>query len=1180
MYCAHCGEPNPAGGTCGKCGSLVSPAPGKGTPNGRRCPMCMAVNASDALFCASCGARVVLMDDEDAAGLDFLQAPQVEQPLSLSPEAQMALNMERQRELFASGEDKPIDDDLQRVVANPPSTTRPVSVFGSRGGSDGGLGWLDSLRDTSAELPMRDAQPMPDLADEETSAVDVASADASLPVSTTTPDVPDWLANLRSTIAAEEAPPAAPVSPTPAPVTLPSWLQPAATEAAEPLPPAGDVSLPAWLSGAAAPAPTTPATGDARLPIWLTGPAAAADSPAAAAPSALPSWLEPPPEAPAASETGLPAWMAEEAPAFATPAAPAGGPNWMAGDAADDIDAAPASAAPEAPLSPLGDIELPSWLQAAGEAPPPVAATGRKPLTGKLFPLSDDTGDEDTVAAAADPAADEGGPAWMRDVDEPGSHPPLRATVPLPADQLPAWMKEPEATPVPDPLAHDADGLPAWMSGSAGSAPQQPISASDAGELPAWMSGMEAGPGPQPAPPGGSDQLPGWMSDSTAAPAEQAAPPVDRSAAPAWMHDIPGEPDQQPVPDVTPDVLPAWMNDLPADPGIPAPTAPRDLPSWMDTFGSASRVESTHEQAVLGDPSPAVDGLPAWMGGPPAPTSETGEDGLPRWMSGPPAAAEEAQHDADGLPSWMGGATTPAAESQGVADDGLPNWMSGPPPSANVPPAAADSLSAWMSGATPAVDRSLAAADEAAAAPPPPASTGVDGFPAWMSPPAATLDAAALEGGAEAVPPPPADSGGFLSEEDLPAWLRALQARPAAPVPETPPAPMPVQSDEDEVPAWLRALGTTEDDISPVALGGGTSTAEPAPVRVIRARAPRAGAVEVFERLLAPAPAVTPVVAGARRPVMAMLTPERLLALALLVVCVVMWLVAPFDPSAVHAPRPDTANGAGQTFYGTLTNLPAGKPVLLVYDWDATRYGEMHALSSAVTRVLSRSGHSFATISTIPEGVGFALQVTSEVVPTQTTTVRCPAAGVPWSDPFYGTRLLHLGYRPGNEAGLAELAAAKTLADVQPYEAVGYCGIRRAPLLSGAPGLGQFGAIVLLSAEEHPLRMWIEQVGSRLTTVPLLAALPEGQRPVAVPYLNGNNGHGLLTAAVFGLPGAQELSDRLDSDPAAGRADAADRDLLGKRMHTESAALFTLAFALLLGFLAGAYRWINRRSNV
>jgi hypothetical protein len=119
---------------------------------------------------------------------------------------------------------------------------------------------------------------------------------------------------------------------------------------------------------------------------------------------------------------------------------------------------------------------------------------------------------------------------------------------------------------------------------------------------------------------------------------------------------------------------------------------------------------------------------------------------------------------------------------------------------------------------------------------------------------------------------------------------------------------------------------------------------------------------------------------------------------------------------------------------------------------------------------------------------------------------------------------------------------------------------------------------VLLAGGEGPLRLWIEQVASHMAT-PVLAALPESLRPAATPYLALTSGTARLRAAVFGVAGAQEIAQRLDESPQAGAAGPAAPTPPGLVLHTESAALFFLALALLIGFVAGIYRWINRRST-
>ncbi|HMA33170.1 MAG TPA: hypothetical protein VKY74_01720, partial [Chloroflexia bacterium] len=464
----------------------------------------------------------------------------------------------------------------------------------------------------------------------------------------------------------------------------------------------------------------------------------------------------------------------------------------------------------------------------------------------------------------------------------------------------------------------------------------------------------------------------------------------------------------------------------------------------------------------------------------------------------------------------------------------------------------------------------------------PPTPPAADGLPAWMSGPAG-------EPSPPAAPTPPAadDNGGFLSEAELPAWLRAMQNREAAQAaeaaapPATPPAPTPVETGEDEIPAWLRALSGVEEEILPIEIASPSGGLAARPVRVIRARPPREGAVQVFERLLAPLPVVAPLPAAARSPMLARLIPDRLAHLLLLIVVVGMWLVNPLDPLGVSPPQ----TGDGAAFYNQITTLPVGKPVLLVYDWDASRYGEMHALSHAVTALLHRTSRPFATISTQPEGPGFALQTTAEVI-AGADAINCDAVAKSAPNPWpgaYGTRYLHLGYRPGSEAGLAELVSLNIL-DVQPGDLVCNHAMNRAPLLNGAPTLHQFGAIVLLAGDEHPLHLWIEQVHTQIPSLPLLAALPESGRPAALPYLPPQNDQATvaqrsktpLYSAVFGLAGAQELEARAIG---SGPPDSAAQNLLGRRLHTESAGLFFLALVLLVGFVAGAYRWINRRSS-
>ena len=1119
MYCAHCGEWNTTGSqTCRQCGQALAAAPGKGTPGGRNCPMCMTVNAPTADFCTACGARVILQSGVDEAQLDILRPP-AEPAAPLSAAAQIALNLERQREVLAGSDEGPPDPTHRRLAGDPPEQ-RSRSLFGGSTPAGGNMSWLDSLRDDSP--PAAAPKPEPDR-DVPRDPTPLAAAPAAAS------GMPDWLAQLRGvtqTPAAdhEDAPAATPAAPTAgAGAGPPAWIgDPAPADPAAA--PASANMLPTWLrfapppdSAAQAdlPAPFPPAEVAAPnepsgLPLWMDSAAATADG--------LPAWMNSSPTSAAAPPTtpsmppepnGLPAWM-DSTPATLTPAAnePSGLPLWM--------DSAPA--APVAPSTPSEPSGLPLWMDSTPAVPMPVA-----------------------------PNEPSGLPAWMDSAP----------TTPTPSEPngLPAWMDSAPAVPVPvaPSTTNEPSGLPLWMD----SAPATPTPSEPSG-LPAWMDSAPATPTPAANEPSG---LPLWMDSAPDAPVAPSTP-NESSGLPAWMDSAPDAPAFMPNAErQTPDsevsglsdiALPAWLQAAGAN--APSPTPP---PAHKPLTGKLLPLDDEDEDEAA-PPPPSADGiLPAWMSGPPPSPPAAPADSLPTWMSGPAPADQaaapspQAVPTADGLPAWMSGPTPVLTEEQAASAtapvvDGLPSWMSGPPSAI----------------ATPVVGAEQAAST---------ATPVVDGFPSWMSGPPSepeadtpsARDQSAIRNPQSAI----ADSGGFLSESDLPAWLRAVQARDhAAPVPEAPPAPQPLEPAADELPAWLRALGGSEDEIDQ-AVGLAVGSTPPSMVRVIRARPPRTGAVQVFEQLLAAPAEPAPLTVPARNAMLAALTPERIFAVALLAVIGLFVALTPLTPDTVNAP----STAAGAAFYNTLKTVAPTKPVLLVYDWDASRYGEMYELSRAVTAAVVGNGGRFATISTVPEGTGFALNVTASAMPKGTTGINCKA---PWDSGAYGSRYLHLGYRPGNEAGLADLINGK-VRDAQRYDAVCYRDMSNAPILVAAPSLRDFGAVVLLAGDERPLRMWIEQVGSRLAgatpAVPLLAAMPEGGRPAALPYTGGSGA--MLRSAVYGLAGAQEI----ESLTAGGNA--APNAALGARLHTESAALLTLAGALLLAFIGGAYRWINRRSR-
>src|SRR5205807_8246887 len=111
-------------------------------------------------------------------------------------------------------------------------------------------------------------------------------------------------------------------------------------------------------------------------------------------------------------------------------------------------------------------------------------------------------------------------------------------------------------------------------------------------------------------------------------------------------------------------------------------------------------------------------------------------------------------------------------------------------------------------------------------------------------------------------------------------------------------------------------------------------------------------------------------------------------------------------------------------FYNAVDSAPRDKPALVVFDWDASRSAEMSALSAAVVNHLMARHIPFVTLSTVPQGPGFAEQITSDAA-------NDTKANYGYT---YGRDYLVLGYLPGGEAALRALGG--NINDMLPVDYV------------------------------------------------------------------------------------------------------------------------------------------------
>jgi hypothetical protein len=381
----------------------------------------------------------------------------------------------------------------------------------------------------------------------------------------------------------------------------------------------------------------------------------------------------------------------------------------------------------------------------------------------------------------------------------------------------------------------------------------------------------------------------------------------------------------------------------------------------------------------------------------------------------------------------------------------------------------------------------------------------------------------------------------------------------------------------DTVPDWLRALPGVPDvprdpnlqvgSLTPTLAGEGSGSLEAQLPRDVPVRPPRPGSVETLAALLQPAP----VEASRRRlPATGMLpdvgrrrTAPGLLADRIIYLVILAALLAVVIARLPLGQMPAPSTPGVIEFYNAVEAAPTGQPVLLVYDWDASRSAEMSLLAQAVTHHIMSRHLPFVTVSTVPQGPGFAQQVTEALASD-------PAANYGYR---YGEEYLVLGYLPGNEAALSALTTdirrAMPLDYVQGRTLDSF-GLMQDGRLNS---IQDFSTIVLLASSESDMLAWIEQVAAR-TDVPIVAAVPQSLEPLAAPFV-GVPASG-LDAVVSGSTGAYQYARQLElngrgTGPLGGRVD------LNTRLNAQSVAQILVALAIVGGLVAYGTRKIVRR---
>ncbi len=254
------------------------------------------------------------------------------------------------------------------------------------------------------------------------------------------------------------------------------------------------------------------------------------------------------------------------------------------------------------------------------------------------------------------------------------------------------------------------------------------------------------------------------------------------------------------------------------------------------------------------------------------------------------------------------------------------------------------------------------------------------------------------------------------------------------------------------------------------------------------------------------------------------------------------------------------------TFYNQVDNLGPNSKILLVYDWEASRSGEMAPLARAVTRHIMYRRARLLTFSLNPYGPALAEELTDELAAN-------PLYG---NDSFYkyNATYLNLGWRSGGEAAVRSLF--DRLGELHDYK-----NNRRAAdllVMQGLNSLKDFDMILVLAGDEGSVRTWVEQFGIQ-PGARLLFAVPAAVEPVARPYAQGR--------VVNGPPRPGEPQTNARALLAGLNQTAQYEGLLSANLnlpnsqHLNSGArlgAYSLAALLLIAvILAGNLVWLVRR---
>ena len=638
------------------------------------------------------------------------------------------------------------------------------------------------------------------------------------------------------------------------------------------------------------------------------------------------------------------------------------------------------------------------------------------------------------------------------------------------------------------------------------SAPVEP--AAESGDTPDWLKKMAAESAQSnealfddssktfDAP---STDTPDWLRQMAAEAGEQTNDPnVPASDASDWFQQIAADDGSQ---NNNAPVISAGTFDAPSTPSSDAPDWLRSMGDFQDHPQGAVPAPGTEaagfSEAGFGEPEAAgssAENLPEWMKDFPSIDNEQSAPGAsPSWLKGdesaPSAGAE--------LPSWLSGTQAPEQQQAPAQDEAafgdIPGWLKAAAPQSSVyetPSAEPTPAPATLSFDSPDWLNAFKSIDTPDA-------------PDEVSPPAFTPDSQTSE-----------NMDALFA--DMPDWLSNATDTSPSTSSTLPPAANAEEITPGELPSWVQAMRPVDTGSS--ARSSLTSLSSD---QTLESRGALAGLQGVLPSVPGFAPTSKPkaysirlqaseeqqahaalleqILAAETEPVpiasFSALTTSRglrwfLVAAVFAVLMAVLFMGTQIFPMPVGVPP--EINGALQVSQ----SIPEGASVLVAFDYEPARAGEMEAAAAPLFNLLRQPNLTF--ISTNEIGSILAERFISG-----------PLADSDKS----GFQVLNLGYLPGGQMGIRAFAQNPGLTS---------------PQLAGITSLSQFMALIIITDSPDSARMWIEQTSFTRGAIPMVVISSAQAAPMIQPYYDSQQISGLVSGlyggAVFeqsngGIPG-------------------------------------------------------------